>query len=259
MSDTSNAFSLNGLNRQKNLSGLHARRPENIDQYFTRTSLNIPPMYVRILSVQITDTGNDQYSFGTYPVFPNPEHPSGVRASGRIDLELTDNSFDITNGGSGYSLNDSFEVVNNNNESLGFISVESTGANGSITSVSYSYFDNSVFPTSGNSIVFSDNTSATIDVNSDNYRLKKIVMTNFGHGYQTFDYSTKQPMIHSVALSGAGNGSGHYITTSYAPIVLFDFHSRKTVNYPNKYGKLPDSQLDLEGIHIVLNDTMASP
>lgn len=257
MADTSNTFSLNGLNRQKKLSGLYARRPENIDKYFTRTSLNIPPMYVRCLSAKINDAGNDQYSHGCYPVFPEPQHPSGIRASGSLVLEPTTNSFSISSSGSNYLIGDTFSVYNSNNERQGTILVESTGVSGSISSFGYYHAISASIPTETQTVVSDDqNSSASFVSNSTNFKIASLNMTNFGHGYQTFDSTTKQTITHAVSISGAGNGSGHDITCSFTPLVITDPHPRLALLHQTLFG---DSLFNIAGVHIILNDTLTQP
>lgn len=260
MADTSNTFSLNGLNRQKKLSGIYARRPENIDQYFTRTSLNIPPMYVRCLSAKINNAGNDQYSYGCYPVFPDPQHPSGIRASGSLLLEPTSNSFSLSNNGTNYNLGDSFTVYNEKNEAQGNIVVDSTGVNGSISTFYYSHLNPPTKVTATHTVVSDDsNTSAVFVSNPNNFKISQLHMTNFGHGYQTFDNTTKQTITHSVSISGAGNGSGHDITCDFTPLVITEANLQQFPAYISDYKSLDDNAFNTDGVYIVLNDTLTQP
>ena len=261
MADTSNTYSLNGLNRHKKLSGLHARRPENIEQYFTRTSLNIPPMYVRCLSATINDAGNDQYSYGCYPVFPSAQHPSGIRASGTINLGFTSDSFNITNPGSGYEVGTMLDVTNLDGDFNGALEVKTTGANGSITSVDF--IENNIVKTFPLYTTVSNpsNNTATFAIDSGNFKISSIYMNNFGHGYQTFNETTKQTITHSVSISGAGNGSGHDITCSFTPLIDIEIDDSLIPANSNKmYNTETNSPLFSIGyINIIMNDTLTQP
>lgn len=264
MADTSNTFSLNGLNRQKKLSGIYARRPENIDQYFTRTSLNIPPMYVRCLSAKINNAGNDQYSYGCYPVFPDPQHPSGIRASGTINLAFTSNSFTLSNPGSNYEIGDSFFVTNEAGELNGRIAVASTGSNGSVSSVDFvdlSSASAKITPLSTN-ISHAFNNTASFSIDSGNFKISNIVMNHFGHGYQTFDNTTKQTTTHSVSISGAGNGSGHDITCSFTPLILNESNPNQLPTYLSDK-QFSNAQIktlfNTYSVTVVMNDTLTQP
>ena len=260
MSDTSNKFSLNGLNRQKKISGLHFRRPENVSTYFNRVSLNTPPMYVRVLGVDILSYGNDQYSVNTKVVFPQPEHPNGYRAQGYVILELTKNSFSVSNGGSGFSLYDTFDILNSSSELVGSFVVTQVSGSGGILDFSIIPYPND-FLTSSQTIDFGSNNTATVVFNPDYCKLGQIYLTNFGHGYQTFHEVSGQQIIHSVTLTNTGNGANHNIVTTHQPLVVSEYdNDRKLLEYKNQYGKIVNYyKRPLCSMHIILNDTLQEP
>lgn len=184
MSDTSNAFSLEGFNRQKQLSGLHARRPENRDNYYDLINIYTEPQYVSILRTEVTQVGYN-YPLNSSVVFPLPEHPDGTRASGIPVFELYENSIYISNPGNSYELYNSFSIYSNNLP-IGFASVSETGVNGSVTKLL-------VFSQPGHSNMF-ENLSIISDTNNNsanlifnnNFAIVGITMTSVGIGYQTF-------------------------------------------------------------------------
>lgn len=185
MSDTSNTFSVEGFNIQKQFSGLHARQPENIDKYYDYNEIYVNPQYVSILSASVENVGFN-YPKESSIVFPEPEHPEGLRASGIPIFQLYEDSITMTNGGSGYNIYDSFEIYNNNNNTVGSISVMTTGSNGSITSFDVSSglkwasdLDGLFYQSNSNNI------SAQFSINN-NFAIVGITITSQGIGYQTF-------------------------------------------------------------------------
>lgn len=258
MADTSNKFSLNGLNRQKRLSGLYARSPDHIEEYFDRVSLNLPPMYVRVLGVNILNYGNDQYSYGTKAVFPQPEHPNGIRAKGYVQLEVTKNSFTITNPGSGFNIGDIFNVLSLDNNIVAWFSITSTNSNGGILDFSIIPIENDYLMTPTYTVNFENNNTPSITFNPNRFRLSRIILSNFGHGYQTFETNARQqPKVHNVVLTNTGNGSGHEIITTHQPLVITEYEDyRKQLNYKNQYGLVKSDKKQLSQMHIILNDTL---
>ena len=261
MADSSNKFSLNGLNRQKKVSGLYARSPEHIDDYFDRVSLNLPPMYVRILGTNILNYGNDQYAYNTKAVFPQPEHPNGIRAKGYVQLELTKNSFTITNPGSGFNVGEIFDILSSDNNFVAWFTVTSINNTGGITDFSIIHIENDYLMTPTYSINFENNTTPAVSFNTNRFRLNRIILSNFGHGYQTFDTNNKQqPKVHSVTLANTGNGSGHNIVTTHQPLVITEYEDyRKQLNYKNQYGLVKAEKRQLSQMHVILNDTLQQP
>jgi len=185
MSDTSNRFSLEGFNRQKQFSGLHARQPENIGKYYDYNEIYVNPQYVSILSATVEHVGFN-YPKESSIVFPVPEHPEGLRASGIPIFQLYADSVTMTNSGSGYDIYDSFEIYNSSNNPVGSISVITTGSNGSIGS--FDVFGGLKWASDLEGLYYfsnSDNASAQFSINN-NFAIVGITITFQGIGYQTF-------------------------------------------------------------------------
>lgn len=185
MSDTSNKFSLQGFNRQKNFSGLHARRPENKNTYYELSTIYASPQYVSILGVKTIASGK-RYPKETSVVFPNPEHPQGVRASGVPIFDLDTDWLNINNAGSNYKIGDQLEVHLGNNL-IGMSLVSATGVNGSISKLTHftdleTLNSNSSLPY----LVDNFNGSASFSYNNK-FDVIGVKMTSFGAGYQTYD------------------------------------------------------------------------
>ena len=186
MADTSNNFSLNGLNRQKILSGLHARRPENLAQYFDSKVVPLPPTFVSILSIDVVSAGSN-YSNNLQIIFPQPEHPQGTRAAGEVYLDFSKYNFQIIDTGSNYSVDDYFNITSPNETSpVGGFIVTEVDDNGSI--VDFDIIN--LIPIKSGSSFFVDlnGTNASISIRMDQgYSVNYINMTNYGSGYQTYN------------------------------------------------------------------------
>ena len=111
------------------------------------------------------------------------------------------------------------------------------------------------------SINFENNTTPAVSFNTNRFRLNRIILSNFGHGYQTFDTNNKQqPKVHSVTLANTGNGSGHNIVTTHQPLVITEYEDyRKQLNYKNQYGLVKAEKRQLSQMHVILNDTLQQP
>lgn len=219
MADTSNNFSISGLNRNKKMSGLHAHRSENTSIYFDYSQIKVIPQFVSIMQAEVTSVGTN-YSKNTTLTFPQPQHPSGVAASGYPLFSLDNSSFSVTNAGSNYSIGDSFPITFNN-FSVGAFSVVSTGTSGSISD--YSVFSLPLDLKSGMvpSLDLSRNPTASVSSN-DRYTIDSVILTFPGYGYQTLNRTEGTPINHSPTISNAGSASpsGLAIKSSLDPYVL---------------------------------------
>lgn len=222
MADNSNLFSMSGLSRNKTLSGLHAHRPENSTSYFKHIELATPPQFVSILEVNIDSPGYN-YSKNTTLVFPQPEHPSGVLASGYPLFTPAKSSFSITSPGSGYSLYQIFPIYYNN-QNIGNFFVVATGSNGSITDhdvlcAEIDMSDSSSLPT----VSLTGNNSANITSN-DKFTISSIELVSPGCGYQTFNRVTGSTIYHNPTISNQGSSnpqpSGLSLKSSINPFVF---------------------------------------
>lgn len=258
MADNSNKFSLNGLNRQKYLSGLYARRPENIDQYFDTISLPIPPTFVSILSADVIESGSN-YSSDTTISFPSPEHPEGTRATAIVCLGLTD-SLSIQNGGSDYKIGDTLYIFNTTtNTTVGFALVSNVDTGGAITDLSIIQTD--IIYSNDICIVFgTKNSSAVITIPDNKYYIRSIFMTNFGSGYQTYSRTSGETISHNPTLQSS-SGSGAVIHSSKkARIVATDKkNNRYRGFYKNKYGGTSFSKNSEIEYTIIKNFSLSDP
>jgi len=239
MADNSNTFSMSGLIRNRTLSGLHAHRPENTTKYFEYTKLNIPPQFVSILQTKVTSNGYN-YSKSTIITFPQPEHPDGAVATAKPLFSPIKTTFTITNSGTGYSINDSFSILQQG-EDVGFMRVTATGNLGSISD--YEIFSKplDLGPTSPlPTIDLSGNNSATI-VSNDKFGIFEVDMTGFGLGYQTFNRTTGNSINHTPTISNQGISnpipSGLQLIISMDPFVIDNevINPRKRPSLPNKF------------------------
>jgi hypothetical protein len=195
MTDTSNSFSIEGFNRNKQFSGLHAREPENFDEYYKYENIYVNPQYVGILSTQVESTGLN-YTKESSLVFPQPEHPLGHRASGIPIFQMYSDTFTKNSSGSGYVINEALYVYNDNNKEIGDIYVTATGSNGSISSFEVGSIP--LYSTDLNGIYVSHplgNNSAQF-VSHNIFSIVGVTMTNAGIGYQTFSANTLTEINH---------------------------------------------------------------
>lgn len=242
MADSSNKFSIRGISRQKNNSGLHAFRPENKGMYFYKRKIKSAPQFVSILQVNVTSPGYN-YSKNTTLTFSQPQHPSGVPASGYPLFNITKNSFNITNNGSNYSIGDVFSI-NLDGETIGVLSVTATGVGGSISNYNaFSDFLDFKTTTSLPVVDLSDNPTASI-VNNDKYDIYSAFLFFPGLGYQTHDRITGSGINHSPTVSNAGSSapqpSGLVLTSSLNPYVMTQTNEDPRLRYTktNKFGEI---------------------
>ena len=213
---------MSGLTRNKTLSGLHAHRPENSTSYFKHIQLVTPPQFVSILETTIDSPGYN-YSKNTTLTFPQPEHPSGIPASGYPLFTPAKSSFSITSAGSGYNLYQIFPIYYQS-ENIGNFFVMSTGLNGSITDhdVLCAEIDMSV-SSSLPTVLLNENNSASITSN-DKFTISSIEMIDPGCGYQTFHRITGSGIDHNPTISNQGSSnpqpSGLSVKSSINPFVF---------------------------------------
>jgi hypothetical protein len=185
MADSSNKFSLQGFNRQKNFSGLHARRPENQQTYYNLSTIYAAPQYVSILGVNTISNGTE-YPKESSVVFPNPEHPQGIRASGVPVFQCGTSWVNINQGGTGYHVGDELEI-HLDNKQVGIAVVSQTGINGSITNFTNITNLKDLNSNSGIPYII-DNINGSANFSYNNlFDITGIEMTNVGQGYQTYD------------------------------------------------------------------------
>ena len=219
MSDTSNKFSLNGLNRQKKLSGLHARRPENIDKYFDSVVVPLAPTFVSILGVKILSSGSD-YSNDIKVSFPQPEHPNGIMAEADVYISIEKTAFNIINGGSNYAIGDSFNILSNDvyNQLIAGFVVTNVGQSGNI--LDFEIINFSPIKSSNSFFIDFNNTNANIEILTyRGYAIDSIVMKNYGSGYQTYSRNSGQTITHNPTLYNYtyqyGNNTYYYLDNLY--------------------------------------------
>ncbi len=214
MADTSNLFSANGFNRQKQFSGLHASKEENRDIYFETIEVTHDPLYLSIISTSVDSIGYE-YPNTTTITYPTPQHPDGLSATADPMLTPYSGTFTISNPGSNYSLNETFGIDHLGVE-IGFFYVTATGAGGSISTIKVvsdpilNYLDNTIteLPTY---TYTSTNTSAVFNVNNL-FALSNIAMRKLGRGYQTGQ--NNNPTISPTTSSPAT------LSISYDPQVI---------------------------------------
>jgi hypothetical protein len=211
MADTSNKFSLNALNRQKKLSGLYARRPEHIEEYFSIKAIPVPPTFVSVLSVNILNPGTN-YANNMAVRFPAPQHPNGRRATGDLYLNITKGSFYISNAGSNHTVGSTFNIYSNlDNDLVGSITITSIGSNGSISDFAVTQFD----PIKSGTLCVVDleNTNGSIiAIPEAGYEINSVRMTDYGSGYQTYSRTTGTAISHNIILYT--NDNQYYYNTS---------------------------------------------
>lgn len=227
MADTSNKFSLNGLNRQKKLSGLYARRPEHIEEYFSIKAIPVPPTFVSILSVNILNPGTN-YANNMAVRFPAPQHPNGRRATGDLYLNITKDSFYISNAGSNHTVGSTFNIYSNlDNDLVGSITIASIGSNGSISDFTVTQFD----PIKSGTLCVVDleNTNGSIiAIPEAGYEINSVRMTDYGSGYQTYDRNIGTAINHNITLytndnpyfyNNSESGSGAQLQCDFNAII----------------------------------------
>ena len=227
MADTSNAYSSEGFNRQKQFSGLDARKPENLEIYYDTNDYYTDPQYVSILRTFV-DTVGFNYPKESSVVFPAPEHAEGLRASGVPVFQIYDNSISIDNAGSSYEIYDSFNILSDNQE-IGYVVVSETGVGGSISGVGAS--SSPVYASSLNNLSIvsnTDNQSAQLSVNN-NFSITAITMTSPGLGYQTVSSTTATPISHNVVLY---------------PFAATEHTSQNTTDFLDYFDNLLDNNID---------------
>lgn len=220
MADNSNTFSMSGLPRNKKLSGLHSHRPENIDLYFERKSIKAPPQFVSILSLSVTSMGYN-YSKNTTLNFPQPEHPSGIRASGYPLFSISKNSFSISTSGSNYAIGDTFPILSSG-DLVGSFTVTNTGILGRISDYNVFSIPLDLKNISLPIIDFSSNPTASMS-NNDKYNIVSAVLVFPGLGYQTYHRVTGSGINHDPVVSDAGSSnplpSGLVVKSSMDPYI----------------------------------------
>jgi len=220
MADNSNTFSMSGLPRNKKLSGLHSHRPENIDLYFERKSIKAPPQFVSILNLSVASIGYN-YSKNTTLTFPQPEHPSGIRASGYPLFSICKNSFSISSSGSNYAIGDTFPILSSG-DLVGSFTVTNTGISGRISDYNAFSIPLDLKNISLPIIDFSSNPTASIS-NNDKYNIVSAVLGFPGLGYQTYNRITGSGINHGPVISNTGSSnplpSGLDIIVSMDPYI----------------------------------------
>jgi hypothetical protein len=222
MADSSNLFSISGLNRSKNISGLFAHRPENTSIYFDYKRVTCSPQFVSILQTEVESIGYN-YSRNTTITFPQPEHPSGIPASGKPVFSISKNSFRVDVAGSGYDIYNVFPISFQNN-TIGSLMVTETGVNGSISDYEvvpdYQSYMSSSSPLPTVNLI--GNNSAVIS-SQDKFEINTVDMTYVGMGYQTLNRNTGTKINHDPIISGSGNTvplpSGLILKSSINPYV----------------------------------------
>jgi hypothetical protein len=274
MADKSDRFSLNGFNIQKEFSGLHARRPENLNTYFDTKVLAVPPTFVSILTVNIINSGSN-YSNNMGIRFPTPQHPNGTRATGDVYLNLTKNCFSIASAGSGYVVGDVFGVFdpNLNNTIVGIINIISVNGSGGITN--FDFISYHPIKSGGNVCVVDlsngSGTNGSITVRAESgYTINSIDMTNYGSGYQTYHRTTGATISHDIYLYTMDNnsyddnssGNGAQFTPSFNAIVKLyaksDPRSRSYHEDKNKDSVL-STDADINYYYLIKNYSLSDP
>jgi len=276
MADKSDRFSLNGFNLQKQFSGLYARRPENLNTYFDINVLAVPPTFVSILTVNILNSGYN-YNNNMGIRFPAPQHPNGTRATGDVYLNLTKDCFYIINSGTGYSIDETFEVLDPSstfyNNVVGIIKVTSINGNGGITNFSFISYNPIK---AGGSLCLVDlsngsGVNGSIAVRAESgYTINTIDMTNYGSGYQTYHRTTGATIFHDIYLYTMDNdtyednssGNAAQFSPNFSAIVKkYDkIDSRSRFSYTDKNSEeIISKDASLNYYHLIKNYSLSDP
>jgi hypothetical protein len=184
------------------------------------------PLLAGITAVYIENPGSG-YITGILAQFQIPNDPSGLAASGYVELCPTKESFSIINPGSGYSIDQTFCILNTENIPCNFFQITSVSASGGIE-------DYEILPSlfkgtydDAPTIRFTNNLSAEIESYSDKFGIARIIITNPGSGYFTHDSfgnhrSYPPRLYHSIGGISGVMGSGAIFKTTYIPQYILD-------------------------------------
>ena len=202
MADTSNRFSVEGFDRQRQFSALHASMPENFDTYFDINQVNNIPSYASIMDVIVTSPGFFYPKESTL-IFPDPEHPQGSRAKALPIFSVQKETFSIDTPGTGYYIGYPFSIYHNDID-YGMSYVSATGANGSIQELDILYCADiyslgKYSTTLPNLVNQSDNFSASISTNNI-FRVASVALFDRGSGYLTYNTDFSTPVEHNPFL-----------------------------------------------------------
>jgi|LakMenEpi03Aug12_release.lakeMendotaPanAssembly.Ray.scaffolds.fasta_scaffold130486_2 hypothetical protein len=263
MADNSNKFSISGLIRNRQLSGLHAHRPENSNKYFDYIRLSIDPQFVSILGIKVVNSGIN-YSKSTTTTLPSPEHPSGIVATAKPWFTPSKASFSINNPGSGYSAYQAFDIMHSGN-TIGDFIITSTGINGSISD--YEVLSPPLDLNSTSSLPYvslNGNSSAVISSN-DKFSITYVDLTSIGAGYQTLNRVTGSGIIRNIVISNQGSSNpqptGLSLQVSMDPYiheeVIPDPRKRQTIL--NKFMTIHDDISNKKNYIFINNFSLGDP
>lgn len=215
----------------------------------------MPTLYTGIHKCYVIEGGTN-YASGTTIEFPEPDDIEGVRASGEIVLGFTKDSFNLTDSGTDYSVNDLIFLKNSNMDILGILTVTEVNNSGSIVDYTYDFNIPATGITTGlnTSSIPGNNTSATFEFIEDKYSIYEINITDPGSGYQYYDSVTMELLEGSIepTINNNISGSGLIISLSqnsfpdpdenfYALNTLDTMKKadkRSNIFFKNKYGEI---------------------
>lgn len=215
-----------------NDSALSINTHANNDE-FRYITLRAPDCYSGITAVLVFDGGSN-FAGTTTIVFPEPELEEGERAEGNLILGVTDESFTLVNGGNGYEPLDVFDIVNENDQLVGYFFVGDVDDNGSILN----FFTLNMFEyscTVAPTIKWTTNTSANVTSNDQNFTILAVEMTKIGSGYEYYVQKNGIPtkVRHRAVLQNYGNGKSPTVHLCQRPLMKGSVIDKETIDPSN--------------------------